>query len=95
MDQKKNLSPRFRIKIGSPAMYSDVMNFYHQKSQHMCHLLFGTTIPVLDEKNIKSLEIHEQARIVVTDEQAQKIIDVLCSNLDYYPTKKTTGKKID
>jgi len=90
MNELKQNKQEFKIKVGSPAMFSDVMKLYVQHKAGICQMLFGTAIPVADGDKDK-IEVHEQARIVTTTEHAQRIIDVMCSSLNYYPQKP--GKK--
>lgn len=86
MNQNKK-DVHFKVKIGGPSVFADVMKLYH-RNDGICILLFGSSIPVVNDKNEASVEIHEQARIVVTEEHVKRIIDVLCHNLKYYPEKK-------
>jgi hypothetical protein len=37
--------------------------------------------------------ITEEARLVVTKEHLEKVIDALCDHCDYYPKKKPANKK--
>ncbi len=66
-----------------PVVTSDNLSFY-LRADDVCLLRLSTQLPE---------GLLEQARIMINKERLIDMIDVICSNINYYPVKPKAKKK--
>lgn len=73
----KNLQVKLHFNPQLNTLWTDALNIGITEN-NQCLLRFMSSLPE---------GILEQARVMTTKDNLMKFIDILCSSLDYYPTK--------
>jgi len=80
-----------RLKTGNPHIFCDIMRLYTRSDEH-CVLCFASCMQTKNDCGDVQIEAFEQARIIVTNDHAKQIVEVICRNLNYYPVRSPDNK---
>lgn len=73
------------LNANQPSIFADVVKLF-RRSDNKILLSFMQQIPG-EIPNI------EGARILLEDDHAKQLVDIICRNLDYFPTKEKQNPK--